>query len=52
MLEEIHIQLMGEVQIEILQNIIKERFGVEVGFGAGNILIRKPFTACRWSWAF
>lgn len=40
-LEEIHIQLMGEVQIEILQNIIKERFGVEVGFGAGNILYKE-----------
>lgn len=40
-LEEIHIQLMGEVQIEILQNIIKERFGVEVGFGVGNILYKE-----------
>ena len=45
-LEEIHIQLMGEVQIEVLRSIIKERFDVEVMFGAGNILyketIRQP----------
>lgn len=26
--QEIHVQLMGDVQIEILQRIIKERFGV------------------------
>lgn len=40
-LQEIHIQLMGEVQIEILKRVIKERFGVEVEFGAGNILYKE-----------
>ncbi|TAH74847.1 MAG: GTP-binding protein [Anaerolineaceae bacterium] len=40
-LQEIHIQLMGEVQIEILKSVIKERFGVEVEFGAGNILYKE-----------
>ena len=40
-LGEIHVQLMGEVQTEILQDIIKERFGVEVTFGTGNIVYKE-----------
>ena len=32
---------MGEVQTEILQDIIKERFGVEVTFGTGNIVYKE-----------
>ncbi|MCM1088352.1 MAG: TetM/TetW/TetO/TetS family tetracycline resistance ribosomal protection protein [Muribaculaceae bacterium] len=34
---EIHVQLMGEVQIEVLQNLIAERFGEQVAFDAGSI---------------
>ena len=37
-LGEIHAQLMGEVQIEILQSLMKERFGVPISFGTGNIV--------------
>ena len=40
-LQEIHIQLMGEVQVEILKNLIAERFGVTVEFGPGNILYKE-----------
>lgn len=40
-LKEIQVQLMGEVQIEILKSLIKERFGVEVEFGAGNIVYKE-----------
>ncbi len=40
-LREIHMQLMGEVQLEILKQIIAQRFGMEVEFGAGNILYRE-----------
>lgn len=40
-LQEIHIQLMGEVQIEILKSLIKERFDVDVEFGSGNILYKE-----------
>lgn len=40
-LQEIHVQLMGEVQIEILQQLILERFGVSVTFGAGSILYKE-----------
>lgn len=38
---EIHIQLMGEVQIEILQNLIVERFGVAVEFDVGSIVYKE-----------
>ena len=31
LLKQIHVQIMGAVQIEILQNLIKDRFGIEVG---------------------
>lgn len=37
-LQEIQAHIMGEVQIEILKDLIMERFGVEVGFGTGNIV--------------
>lgn len=40
-LNEIHAQLMGEVQIEVLKSLIKERFGVAVEFGTGNILYKE-----------
>lgn len=40
-LQEIHIQLMGEVQLEILKSLILERFGVEVDFGQGKILYKE-----------
>ncbi|MCD7834121.1 MAG: TetM/TetW/TetO/TetS family tetracycline resistance ribosomal protection protein [Lachnospiraceae bacterium] len=38
---EIHAQLMGEVQTEILQNVIRERFGLAVTFGEGSIIYRE-----------
>lgn len=38
---EIQIQLMGEIQLEILQSIIKERFGFSVGFGEGSIIYKE-----------
>ena len=40
-LGEIHVRLMGEVQIEILRSLIKDRFGVEVTFGTGNIVYKE-----------
>ncbi len=36
-LQEIHVQIMGEVQLEVLKRIIAERFGMEVSFGQGSI---------------
>ena len=40
-LHEIQIQIMGDVQIEILQNIIKERFDIDVTFDSGTILYKE-----------
>ena len=44
-LGEIHLQLMGEVQLEILQNLLKTRFGIEAGFDEGGILYKETLTA-------
>lgn len=40
-LQEIQAQIMGEVQIEILQSLIQSRFGVEVTFDAGRIVYKE-----------
>ena len=40
-LGEIHVQIMGDVQTEILQSLIKERFHVLVMFGEGNIVYKE-----------
>ena len=40
-LEEIHVQLMGEVQTEILKTMIAERFHLEVEFGTGKIVYKE-----------
>ncbi len=43
-LQEIQVQLMGEVQIEVLKNLISERFGAEVEFGRPNIVYKETIT--------
>jgi len=40
-LQEIQIQIMGEVQTEILKSMIAERFGVDVSFGPGKIVYKE-----------
>lgn len=40
-LKEIHVQVMGDVQMEILQSLVKERFGVVVEFGTGSIVYKE-----------
>ena len=40
-LQEIHAQLMGQVQMEVLGRMILERFGVKVSFGPGNIVYKE-----------
>ncbi|WP_461361645.1 NYN domain-containing protein [Candidatus Darwinibacter acetoxidans] len=40
-LQEIQVQLMGEVQTEIIQRLIDERFGVQVQFDEGRILYKE-----------
>ena len=43
-LGEVHVQLMGEVQLEILQTILQERFGLTVAFSEGGILYKETLT--------
>lgn len=40
-LKEIQAKLMGEVQTEVLKSLIQERYGIEVSFGAGNIVYKE-----------
>ena len=43
-LGEIHVQLMGEVQLEVLKSLLAERYGLEVSFGPGGILYKETIT--------
>lgn len=38
---ELHIRLMGVVQLEVIKRLISERFGLEVGFDAGSIMYKE-----------
>lgn len=38
---EIRLQLMGQVQLEVLRRLIRERFGLEAAFGAGSVLYKE-----------
>ena len=40
-LGEIQVQLMGDIQLEILETIIAERFGINATFGKGNIIYKE-----------
>lgn len=42
---EISAAIMGQVQMEILQSVILERFGVEIGFGEGAVSYRETIKA-------
>ena len=39
--KEIHVQLMGPIQLEVLRRLIEDRFGFTVDFGAGNVVYRE-----------
>lgn len=42
--KEIHVQIMGEIQMEILKSVIEERFGLSVEFGDRSIVYRETIT--------
>ena len=44
-LREIHIQLMGQIQLEVLRRLAQERFGLELSFGPGSIVYRETIAA-------
>lgn len=43
-LGQIHLQLMGEIQLEVLRTLLAQRFGLEVSFGPGGILYKETIT--------
>lgn len=40
-LQEIHVQLMGEIQLEVLKSVILERFQLDICFGQGSIVYKE-----------
>lgn len=42
---EIHIQVMGEVELDILKSMIQERFGLAVAFGEGSLVYKETIEA-------
>ncbi len=43
--QEIHVRLMGKVQLEVLQKRIQDRFGLDVTFGPGSIVYKETIAA-------
>lgn len=43
-LGEVHLQLMGAVQLEVIQQMMHDRFGLDVSFGPGGILYKETIT--------
>ena len=43
--KDIHVQIMGKVQLEILQNVIAQRFSLAVEFAEGHILYKETIAA-------
>ena len=44
-LGQIHLRLMGQVQLEVLRRVIGERFGLEADFGPGGIVYKETIAA-------
>lgn len=44
-LQELHVRLMGEVQLDIIQNLMEKRYGIPVTFGAGSISYKETIKA-------
>ena len=40
-LNEIHISLMGEIQLEVLKSVVKSRFGMDIEFSQGNVVYKE-----------
>ena len=50
-LGEIHVQLMGEIQLEVLKSLLAQRYGLDVSFGPGGILYKETITEASRAWA-
>ncbi|MGA3269916.1 GTP-binding protein [Lactiplantibacillus pentosus] len=44
-LQELRVQVMGTIQLEVLQQLLKDRFQLTVQFGTGSILYQETITA-------
>ncbi|MCI9445169.1 MAG: GTP-binding protein [Oscillospiraceae bacterium] len=44
-LQELHVRLMGQVQLEVLRRVIAQRFGLEADFGPGGIVYKETIAA-------
>lgn len=44
-LQEVHVQLMGAVQLEIIESLMRSRFNLNISFGQGSILYKETITA-------
>lgn len=43
-LQEIHVQIMGEVQLEIIKELLHDRYGIVIDFNAGQIMYKETIT--------
>lgn len=43
--KEIHVCLMGEVQLDIIKNIMEQRYGMKISFGPGSISYKETIKA-------
>ena len=43
-LSEIQVQLMGDIQLEVLKSLFKERFDIDITFGKGNIIYKETIS--------
>ncbi len=43
-LQELRVQIMGDVQLEVLQSLMRERFGISVSFERGKIVYKETIT--------
>ena len=44
-LQQIGLSLMGSVQLEVVRELLRERYGLDVGFGPGKILYKETISA-------
>ena len=44
-LQEIHLQIIGEVQLETIQQLLHQRYGIDVSFNEGKILYKETISA-------
>ena len=45
---EIHVRVMGLIQLEILKEVVKERFGLNIEFGAGSIVYKETLSGMAY----